>query len=465
MDNVLETILAFGAKHVFSACLFCSQGLRGLGNDTHNHGPLSAMHRKKEMVRMVAKAEKNPRSISSLSKKEFMEVYLASWIEPELHRKAARFGIENMLTGEFNGTSDRFANPQLLELWKSWGMDALRANAVADVDAEFYVGNLPWECETQEKLLRPFPRRGKLDTYKACQDDEGEDPGVDLPHDEDEFGKDFFVDPDAIELQTELASAANSSAHLELEACSALVDECAPDPVATAAQEERMTELGHLDNMLNEATGLKCRKTLGHISRKRANVLKNIRRAEETGGTIDTIQHRLLLEDRARRKADADKRIEMDAKVAAIKDAHEQLAAERALHEERLREAAAVAAEAQHKRAIANAFIKLQWTQFDASQVGMATSVKNRRDAVLRLLELLGTEADPGHLKNYDFDFPRWDNAMVAQFSVGNAWGNMLYKMIQQQINYLNAGKPELVRAWWQHQTSLVTSAVVLPAV
>ena len=54
---------------------------------------------------------------------------------------------------------------------------------------------------------------------------------------------------------------------------------------------------------------------------------------------------------------------------------------------------------------------------------------------------------------------------MVAQFSVGNAWGNMLYKMIQQQINYLNAGKPELVRAWWQHQTSLVTSAVVLLAV
>ena len=88
----------------------------GLGNDTHNHGPLAGMHRHKEMVRMVAKAEANPRSISSLSKKEFMEVYLASWVEPELHRKAARFGIENMLTGDFFGASDRIANPKLLEL-------------------------------------------------------------------------------------------------------------------------------------------------------------------------------------------------------------------------------------------------------------------------------------------------------------------------------------------------------------
>ena len=73
-----------------------------------------------------------------------MEVYLASWTEPELHRKAARFGIENMLTGDFFGASDRLANPKLFELWKSWGMDKLRANAVADVDAEYYAGNLPW---------------------------------------------------------------------------------------------------------------------------------------------------------------------------------------------------------------------------------------------------------------------------------------------------------------------------------
>ena len=314
-------------------------------------------------------------------------------------------------------------------------------------------------------MLRHFPRRGKLGTYKACQVDEGEEAGVDVPHDEDEFGKDFLVDLDAIELQTELASAANSSAHLELEACSALVDQSAPDPIANAAQEERMTELGHLDNMVNEAAGLKCRKTIGQLCGKRANVLKSIKRAEETDGTIDTIQHRILLEDRARRKAHADKRLEMDAQVAAIKDASAQLAAERALHEEHLRQAAAVAAEAQHKKAIANAFIKLQWTQFDASQVGMATSVKNRRVAVLRLLELMGKDADPGHLNNFEFDFPRWDNAMVAKLSVGNGWGNLLYKMIKQQINNLNAGKPELVRAWWQYQSSLVSSAVVLPAV
>ena len=43
------------------------------------------------------------------------------------------------------------------------------------------------------------------------------------------------------------------------------------------------------------------------LCRKRANVLKSIRRAEETDGTLDTIQHRILLEDRARRKAHADK--------------------------------------------------------------------------------------------------------------------------------------------------------------
>lgn len=92
----------------------------GPGNDTHTHGPFAGKHRHKEMMLLVAKAEADPKSICSLSIKEFMEVYVSTWTEAELHRKASRFGIENMFTGDFYGAQDKLADPPLLESWKSW---------------------------------------------------------------------------------------------------------------------------------------------------------------------------------------------------------------------------------------------------------------------------------------------------------------------------------------------------------
>ena len=41
-----------------------------------------------------------------------------------------------MLAGAFYATSDHLANPLLLELWKTWGMDKEREKAIADVNEE-----------------------------------------------------------------------------------------------------------------------------------------------------------------------------------------------------------------------------------------------------------------------------------------------------------------------------------------
>ena len=416
------------------------------------------------MMLMVAKAEADPKSICSLSIKEFMEVYLSTWTEAELHRKASRFGIENMLTGDFYGAQDKLADPRLLELWKSWGMDGLRASAIADVDAEYHAGRLPWAFETQDKLLKLFPRRGKLDTYKDCQADEGEDAGVDVPHDEDEFGKDFFVEPAGIVLAPEVECFTNSSAEAEIQACSALVEQDVHDPVAVAAQEERTQQLHVFDKLVEDSAGLKCRKTTGLIGRKRANVLKTIRRAEEGDGTIDTIAFRALSEDKARRKAEDLKRQQMDAQIAAISDATEKLAARQALQHERLREAADVARKAHHLKAVDDAAIKLQPTTLCSQSVGQAKAKQNRREAVYRLLALAGEAVGPDLLKNFEFDFPKWDSMMSHRHSQGTDHSTIVFGMLRQQLRHLQANTPAHVSSWWKYQTSCVLSAVVLPA-
>jgi hypothetical protein len=441
----------------------------GPGNDTHTHGPLAGRHISKEMQWLVAKAEANPKSIASLSLKESMELYLTTWVEQDLHRKAARFGVENMLTGEFFGAQDKLADPRLHVLWKNWNMDAMRANAIADVDAEFYAGRLPWACETQDKLLKTFLRRGRLDGYKACQDDEGEDAGVDCPYDDDDMCDDFPYDlPEEMPVDDTPAIVGEEglTSKTELEACSALAEQMPVDEVGRACHDDRMEQLEVLDRLVDDSGGLKNRRVAGAIGRARAIVLKGINRHEEADGTHEAIGARILSEDRARRKA---RDIEMEAnqaKMAAIADVTKKLEAVQADVAERQRAFAAATRTAAREKAIDDASVMLEWTSLDSHAVGVATARKNRGAAFHRIISLCASDniEYAEHLRNFDFVFAKWDRMMAAKNDQPSQHGNMMYKLVQVQLSRLQKGQSDVVISWWIHETRMVKSGLVLPS-
>ena len=59
-----------------------------------------------------------------------------------------------------------------LAVWQEMGMDRLRAQAVADVDAEWEAGRLRWR--DVKRLIESFPKRGQLDVLEDGMDDEGD---------------------------------------------------------------------------------------------------------------------------------------------------------------------------------------------------------------------------------------------------------------------------------------------------
>ena len=48
---------------------------------------------------------------------------------------------------------------------------------VAEVEAKFHAGELPWSFKTVQSLIPPYPKKGHLDTVRPGQEDEAtEDP-------------------------------------------------------------------------------------------------------------------------------------------------------------------------------------------------------------------------------------------------------------------------------------------------
>ena len=79
------------------------------------------------------------------------------------------------------------------DFWCELDMRKKINSAVAEVEASYHAGRLPWTYATVQSLITPYPRRGKLDVLKIGQGDEATPDADGVPW---EVGEADAVEPD-----------------------------------------------------------------------------------------------------------------------------------------------------------------------------------------------------------------------------------------------------------------------------
>lgn len=142
--------------------------------DTHLHYSLSQRYTELEMLDLLEQERAKPHGCPTRSRESCCRDLLAAWRHAPLHEMGRRGWYDNCLANALDGSQDHVGRGAAGEMWDQMGMKDFRAQALADVDAEWAAGRLRWR--DVQRLIEPFPKRGQLDTLVEGQDDEG-DPG------------------------------------------------------------------------------------------------------------------------------------------------------------------------------------------------------------------------------------------------------------------------------------------------
>ena len=103
--------------------------------DTHLHRLLSQRYTELEMVDLLEQQRAKPHGCPIRSRESCCRDLLAAWRHPPLHEMGRRGWYDNCLAIALDGTQDHMGCMCAGELWHHLGMDKLRDQAVADVDA------------------------------------------------------------------------------------------------------------------------------------------------------------------------------------------------------------------------------------------------------------------------------------------------------------------------------------------
>ena len=107
-----------------------------------------------------------------LSRQENLDIMSEVMSDLELHLRACRGYKYTGTMVAFDGSEDDKICCEAQEFWDDLGMRPKIDSAVAEVEAQFNAGKLPWTWETVQSLITPFPKRGQLDEVLPGQEDE-----------------------------------------------------------------------------------------------------------------------------------------------------------------------------------------------------------------------------------------------------------------------------------------------------
>ena len=140
--------------------------------DTHLHYSLSQRYTELEMLDLLEQERARAGGCPSRSREGCCRDLLAAWRHAPLHEMGRRGWYDNCLATALDGSQDHLGRGSAGDLWHQMGMKDLRAQALADVDAEWEAGRLRWR--DVQRLIEPFPKRGQLDILVEGHDDEGD---------------------------------------------------------------------------------------------------------------------------------------------------------------------------------------------------------------------------------------------------------------------------------------------------
>ena len=121
--------------------------------DTHLHEPLSKRYIELEMVDLLEQQRVRPHGCPTRTRESCCRDLIAAWRHAPMHHYAARGWYDNHLKNALDGSQDHLGRMVARDLWVQMDMATLRAQALADVDAEWAAGRRRWQ--DAKRLIEP----------------------------------------------------------------------------------------------------------------------------------------------------------------------------------------------------------------------------------------------------------------------------------------------------------------------
>ena len=141
-------------------------------NDTDLHLWVRKKFMELQQELMVRKSRKAGGCMVDLTREENIDVMIEVMSDAELHLQASRGYLYTGTMVPLDGSGDHHICREAGIFWNEQNMRTRINSAVADVEAKFHAGHLPWTWAIVQGLISPFPKRGHLDEVLPGQEDE-----------------------------------------------------------------------------------------------------------------------------------------------------------------------------------------------------------------------------------------------------------------------------------------------------
>ncbi len=130
-------------------------------NDTHAHGPMTAVYKKRETLEAFEQLQLRPDRLPSTSRQTVMDRALDSW-QAISHGSCSRGFVSNGIANKLDGSEDALLSLEVQEFWQELDMPRWREVIRDEVRAAISHGTVTGFADVQS-LLEPYPAHGPME--------------------------------------------------------------------------------------------------------------------------------------------------------------------------------------------------------------------------------------------------------------------------------------------------------------
>ena len=141
-------------------------------NDTDHHLWVRKRFLEKQTALMITKGRASGGGLVDLTREQNIDVMIEVMSDVNLHLTAQQGYKYTGTTNSLDGGEDSLICREAKIFWNERKMRGKIDAAVAEVEARFHAGKLPWSYQTVKSLIGAYPRRRHLDVVLPGQEDE-----------------------------------------------------------------------------------------------------------------------------------------------------------------------------------------------------------------------------------------------------------------------------------------------------
>ena len=452
-------------------------------NDTDHHLHVRKRFIALQTAHMVRKARSTGGGLVDLSREENIDCMIEVMSDPALHLQATRGYKYTGATVALDGTEDSMICREARDFWNDGEVRQHINAAVAEVEAQYKAGKLPWHYGTVRSLIAPYPRRGHLDVVEEGQEDEATpDPdgvpwdtehpeaegaeaaeALDDAHASDEedildFDPGDWVDPEAAKAEygqngvSGVVAVVDASSQGDGDGQEAALNEEQLDTLMDHSSRMRgLMQAKGIVRDLGGALGASLTTTLNKVIHNETKRFNTVNRADSA---ILKELHRGLQDEEAayrRQRLEFQEHMQQKREKARcekeLKEATQQL--QRARKQQREAEAVVTA---MHEVKV----FSLEMLGQGKKKGGLQQQHKARMEVLQRLRR--AAELSPEQTSQWEFFKSSWDREMAEAHQ--EHWAELFAQMVQQVLNDLSDGRRDALSMFMHNETKRVLADV-----